>query len=80
MAKFAILFGDMDFAAAGAEPPAEAIKAEAESWHRAVRDVWMRHGSLNDSRCLVWREGKPAAVVLLDFDGKELVSMAETPP
>ena len=80
MAQFAILFSDMDFAAAGAEPPTEAATVEAESWHKAVRSVWNQQGGLNDTRCLVWRDGKPAAVVLLDFRGRELVSMAQTPP
>ncbi len=80
MAQFAVLFGDTDFETAGAQPPAEAVSVEAESWHKAVRSVWNQQGGLNDTKCLVWRDGKPAAVVQLDFSGRELASMAQTPP
>ena len=44
MAQFAVLFGDTDFETAGAQPPAEAVSVEAESWHKAVRSVWNQQG------------------------------------
>ena len=64
---------------APSRPPKRSVW-RAESWHKAVRSVWNQQGGLNDTKCLVWRDGKPAAVVQLDFSGRDLASMAQTPP